>query len=418
MRLTTSMQGDLGMGLGGQAQQPGPNGKPAEKFAVNAVALLRQQLIVKMTDNQFYVLTFYAPLNDRAEATATFDAVAGSLEIYDPTEMRKKRVDAIKLGKEWLGKQTAEEFKGKMAAQPQWFKMLVGGAKGTEVGGLKFEEVEIANKDGLRIKNRNGFEGVQLEMTSWAFSTHAQYGEVTTLGENYAFWAYAKNKAGVALPHYSMWANLSKTQAKVPVAGGGGRLADQEFWLLETGILNLEVNGRLTAADIEKAEADRMRLIENSRNLDKLPPPIVVVPTQYHLNVTVTGDPGQRVPPALDLRIPPQEASPLPKIMEYVWPRLVDLTKASEMTFVVYNKDLQKLALRTLIVTGKKEYIEVNGRAQECFKCIDEMDPGSTTVWVDREGRIVSMRTSDQTVLVPTNPAELRQKWGARMAMK
>ena len=88
------------------------------------------------------------------------------------------------------------------------------------------------------------------------------------------------------------------------------------------------------------------------------------------------------------------------------------------MTFSGYDSASQKSALRNLIVTGRKEDVSIDGKPASCYKCIDELDPGSTTLWVDNAGRIQKMRTSDQQVLIPTTEAILRTKWGARLNPK
>ena len=50
---------------------------------------------------------------------------------------------------------------------------------------------------------------------------------------------------------------------------------------------------------------------------------------------------------------------------------------------------------------------------KECWKCIDELDPGETIILVDNDGRIMSMRSSDGTVLVPTTQLEMQRQCGS-----
>jgi hypothetical protein len=158
----------------------------------------------------------------------------------------------------------------------------------------------------------------------------------------------------------------------------------------------------------------------------------------YELNVTLNGDDSQpllspdqqmvSVPragrgvsvtpgtvPGIKQLIPAEAPAPLPKILEYSWMRFVDLTKPSEMTFVVYDLRSKKPALRNLIVTGNKETITIDGQSMTCYKCIDELDPNSTTIWTDKDGRIQMMRTSDQSVMIPTTEAAMTAKWANRL---
>ena len=117
----------------------------------------------------------------------------------------------------------------------------------------------------------------------------------------------------------------------------------------------------------------------------------------------------------VDQVIPQGAAAPLPKILEYSWTRFVDLAKPTEMTFVVFDSSTKKMSLRNLIVTGQKESVAIDGKSVTCFKCIDELDPNSTTIWTDKDGRIQMMRTSDQSVMVPTTEAAMAAKWAKRL---
>ena len=52
----------------------------------------------------------------------------------------------------------------------------------------------------------------------------------------------------------------------------------------------------------------------------------------------------------------------------------------------------------------------------ELWKCVDELDPNSTTLWVDDTGRIQCIATSDQSVLLPTTQQEMERQWGTGSA--
>ena len=85
------------------------------------------------------------------------------------------------------------------------------------------------------------------------------------------------------------------------------------------------------------------------------------------------------------------------------------------MAFVAYNSIAHKLDLRTLIVTGKQLDVTIAGKVTSCYKCVDEVDPNNTTLWVDKNGRIQMLVTSDQTVMVPTTVDAMNTKWGSRL---
>jgi hypothetical protein len=143
-----------------------------------------------------------------------------------------------------------------------------------------------------------------------------------------------------------------------------------------------------------------------------------VIEPRATMHVTWQGDPTQvfndEQSRGLDMQVPAEAPAVLPKILEYAWPRVVDLSKPTEMSFVVYNSQARKPALRTLSVKGK-EKVMINGREVEAIRCTDELDPGSTTLWVDGTGKILTMRTSDQTVLTPTTVEEMQALWKNKM---
>ena len=135
------------------------------------------------------------------------------------------------------------------------------------------------------------------------------------------------------------------------------------------------------------------------------PPPIEAGSPQYRIHISLSGDAKQKFfqnlaeahDNSLDVTVPDNAPYPLPKFLEYTWTRMVDIKKPSEMSFWSFNSLGQRLSLRTLIVTGKTEQVQINGQSRQCWKCIDELDPGNTVILVDNDGRIMSMRTSDGT---------------------
>lgn len=399
IRLSTTLQAELGTGLPtGFEQQIRGGARPARN---EEVALLRQQLIVQTRENGFMVLTYYTPLKDREEAVRTFEAMVGSFEILNQTDLKKRRVEAIMAGKTWLAERTAEEFKAKMNPQRVMYKMLVGGMNGTEVGYIGFDEREAA---------RDGFRGIEIEMGSRSFPDAG----TLILGKNVSFWAFSRSEKGEKLSHYSMWDNASRTDVRLPMVNNPTKLELKKFWIEESGALTLESDPRFTEEAIRDLERQRQAIIAANPNRPP-PPPINVAAKQFRIMVNLSGDKTQRLPDGIVKLIPPQEAAPLPKVFEYMWPRMVDLTKPSEMSFAVFNSSAKKLDLRHLVVTGKKERVPVNGRWHDLWKCVDELDPGSTTLWVDDTGRIVVMRTSDQSVMLPTTEQEMERRWGARL---
>ena len=359
---------------------PRPSGAATPVAADTPVALFRQEIVSQIKDNQFIVLTMYTPLKDRDEAAKVFGMMLGEYELFDPVAMKQHRLAAINSGKDWLAKQNAELFVTKMIGPPVFYRMLVDGK---DVGYMRFDEgTKIADpKKGGAMGDveRDGHKGVIMQIN---FRSFPDDGSVI-YGQNESFWGFSKAPNGQAVFDYSCWVNISKTRTVVPMAPtmvrpGQPAVQVVEPWIQETGVLT---------------------------QIDK----------PHQILVTLTGDPTQRLPEGIHQIIPAEAGAPLPKILEYSWPRFVDLTKPAEMSFIVFNSAAKKLALRNLIVTGIKENVTIDGKVVTCYKCVDELDPNSTTIWTDKDGRIQMMRTSDQSVMVPTTEAAMLTKWAKRL---
>jgi hypothetical protein len=380
-RIDLTMEAQLSAAGAGAATKPAnPNGP--------TITLFRQQLIVQIDPDEsglssrFVILTLYAPLKDRTEATRTFSAMLDQFELFDPQALKKRRTDAIAAGKAWLAEQSAEKLKGVLIREPQWFRAVVGGK---DVGFLRFDELaqEPDPKTGRVIDvEREKYKGILELITSRSFRDDS----AEQMAQIEAFWGFAKGANGAAQPSYSTWTNLKEVKSKAAVPSGPARAGrapatDQVGWVQETGVLT----------QVNKA---------------------------YQMVVAMTGDRSEKLPEGLNKVIPAEAAAPLPRILDFSWTRLVQLSKPMEMTFTAYDSQSNKLALRNLIVTGQKDQIPIDGTLVSCYRCIDELDPGSTTIWVDNTGRIQTMRTSDQSLLIPTTEAFLRTKWGARLNPK
>jgi hypothetical protein len=322
----------------------------------------------------------YTPLKDKDIATKTFDMMLSEYELFDPIAMRQRRGDAIKLGQEWLKKQSAEQFISKIQTEPAYFRILIG-AK--DVGYIRFDEAtqELNPKGGGMIDvERDGRKGALVRVN---FRSFPEDGSVI-YGQNEAFWGLSKDRKGNPLPDYSSWTNITKTKAVIAVPlsqvrPGQGPTQVVTPWIQETGVITQ--SGPL-----------------------------------YQMLVTLSGDNTQRLPEGVNRIVPQGEAAPLPIVLEYSWTRFVDLTKPAEMSFSIFNPASKKdLTLRNLIVTGTQETITVDGKSITCYKCIDEVDPNFTTIWTDRTGHIQMMRTSDQSVMIPSTEAAISALWASRL---
>ncbi len=411
-RLTASMEAEVG-----PPPQPGQVVRPRER-----IALLRQQLILQRSPQKFLVLTFWTPLKDRDEAILTFEAMLTSVEFMDKKKLDDERVAAARAGKLWLAQRSANELKSKLLAQPQLFRMKIDN---TDIGFVRFDEgdKERDAKTGALVDvQRDGTTGIMVAVNSRTFPSDGSI----VIGQNEAFWAFTKgNDSAENKLHYSMWMNKSKTDRIIPNPDrkkfGPNPTIPYSFWISELGTLQMDQSTQLSDREIDQLRKQREEMLKDPKlDRSKIPPAIEDPNKVYRMMVSRQGDPSQELSEstkALNITIPDNRPSPLPKILEYVWPRLVDLTKPSEMSFLVYNSATGKPALRTLIVHGA-DRVMIDGKPVDCYRLSDELDPGSTTIWVDRTGRILMMKTSDQAILLPTTEEQMSQLWGKRLGTK
>lgn len=402
-RLTLSFEGDVGGAQGGQTAG-----------ARERIALLRQQLMIQFAGNEFTVLTFYTPLKDQEEAMRTFEAMLTTLEFLDKKKLEEHRLQAARAGKKWLAARSADELKNKLIAQPQLFRIRIDT---TDVGYIRFDESEVT---------RDGTTGILVTVNSRSFPSDG----TVVLGQNEAYWAYSKgSEASVDRLHYSMWMNSSKTDKMVPDSKRRGEMTPYTFWLSEMGTLQMDKSTRLSASEIEVLRRQREEMLKDPKlDQSRIPPAIEDPAKSYRLVVSRQGDPTQGLTDrsllagaslaasnkSINVSIPDNRPSPLPKVLEYVWPRVVDLTQPSEMSFLVYNSSAGKLSLRTLSVIGP-DRIAIEGKTTDCCKLTDELEQGSTTLWVDKSGKILTMKTSDQSLLLPTTEERMQQLWGKKL---
>ncbi len=329
-----------------------------------------------------------APLSSKDDAVATFDAMIGSFEVYDPKQVFEQRVAAIKAGRAWPrnGPPKSSPANSTTSRSSSGFAF-----NNKDVGYLRFDELEAAYA---------GYKGINFIASSRTFRDDGSI----VLVENVCFWAYTKQPDVAQVFRFSEWQNALQETTFVGNAA-------QAAWTTEQGILQYETPpadhlhpDRPVPAGFFTMRVDRSS--GNTRNL-------------------LTGDTNPRpqqwqFPPPVDpTRTPPPpgvvDPLPLPRILEYVWPRLVDLTKPdTHLAFTTYNSTTGRLGLRTLSVIGP-DTLNLDGQTIPATKLLNEIDPGYTTLWVDNTGKILAMRSSDNTMVVPTTIDEMKRLWAPRL---
>jgi len=352
-------------------------GKPAGKLAVSmesagksaSMAVYKQQLAVQTGTNAFLVLTFFSPLTGKDEAAKTFDMMTKSLQVFDRKDIETRRGKAIDAGRAFLTGLSAEDLTRHLSDKPQLFRIKIDNR---DVGYVRFDEKEDTYL---------GYKGVMVVVSSRTFPEDGSI----VMGMNTAFWAYKKQDPRLPDANFSCWQNNAKTV----VFGARGQ---ENFWTTELGTLQFGV------PEGSDQKAKPAYIVAVDRHADE----------HHPLN-----DPAMKT--GLAWAITDKMPPPLPKVVEYVWPRLVDLSKPTQIAFSVFNSPQSRMGLSTLTVNGA-ETITLDGRSYKTTKLTVAIDPGYTDLWVDETGKTIMMRTSDMSTLVPTSEERMTQMWGARLA--
>ena len=398
--------------------------------AKERVAMIHNMAAIRLEPRKYMVLNFYATVASNADAAKTFDAMLARFQILDPLVVDQRRKEASAGGRNWLKDQKAETLTAKLIDKPQFFRMKVDGR---DVGFLCFTESE---------GDRDGYTGVLVNVASRTFPGDGSM--ITAKAE--AFWAYRdlayKNQPeDPRKPHpadpvfYSCWATATENLYKINTPDKPLDVRAGKTWANEMGTMAL--NFSAVNQGKEPLKDDQGNILKDKDGKILYHTRVgAATPDNSSVIITAVRSADSRVESALGSRsvttverdaegrpidrmhkttswgVEPTNPAPLPKLLEYTWGRFVDLSKPASYAFTVFNMQTRKLGLRTLTVHGKQT-ITVNGKTTQATRLTDELDPGSTTLWVDSTGRTLMMRTSDGTTLTPTTEPEMLAAWQA-----
>lgn len=390
--------------------------------------MVHNMAAIRLESRKFMVLNFYSGIGQQSDAAKTFDAMLTRFQILDPLLVDQRRKEASAAGRNWLKDQKAETLTAKLVDKSQYFRMKVDGR---DVGFLCFTEAEGA---------RDGYTGVVISAASRTFPGDGSM--ITSKAE--AFWAYRdtayKNQPAdpkkpnpTAPVFYSCWATATENLFKVntpdklldvragktwanemgtmalsfsAVSEGKEPLKDEKGNILKDKQGNILFHTRIGAATPDNSNV----VITAVRTADSRLDALLTNQTYTTKERDAEGRLVDRMHKSTTWSVEPVMPAALPKLLEYTWPRFVDLSKPASYAFTVFNMQTRKLGLRTLTVNGKQT-ITINGKTTQATRLTDELDPGSTTLWVDSTGRTLMMRTSDGTTLTPTTEPEMLTAW-------
>ena len=385
-------------------------GRPAAEIAVQfsaisnhaPIRLLRQQLIVQQTPQRFYVLTFFCPAADQPTTMPLFQRVIPTFRLLNKQKIALRRIEAIAAGRHWLKHQSVRHLLQRLNKIPHLYRVQI---RHSDVGYVRLHAYA---------GRQDGFDGVFVATNSRTFLP----GGVVELGKSVNFWAFHQ-QPGAKAPRLDYSTFYDEAETVVPFRNRElAMLHDtrvvinpktkkatlkripnpfpgkEVHWQTELGVEQSGFFPILSHAAHPTGQLVYRCLIHVSRQSDA---------------VTV----GQDNKPLI-FSIGPGMPAVLPPVLAYLWPRLVNLKKPTRMAFVVFNSSTARLGLNILAVLGKKR-VNINGVRQTAYEVMSRLNPFTTRIWVDSDGRIVKMANADGSVWLPTTAAKMKAMWGHQL---
>ncbi len=385
-------------------------GRPAAELVVQfsaisnhaPISLLRQQLIVEQTPQRFYVLTLFSPAADQTTTMPLFQRVIPTFRLLNNRKIALRRIEAIAAGRHWLKHQSVHHLLQRLNQLPHLFRVQV---RHSDVGYVRLHAYA---------GRQDGFGGVFVTTNSRTFLP----GRVVELGKSVNFWAFHRQPGAKGPPlDYSTFydeaetvipfrnrqlAMLHDTRVVIDPKTKKAKLVrirspfpgKEVHWQTELGVEQSGFFPILGHSAHPTGQLVYRCIIHISRQSDA---------------VTVQQD-----NKPLIFSIGPGMPAVLPPVLGYLWPRLVNLQKPSRMAFVVFDAGASRLGLNILAVLGKKR-VNINGTRQTAYEIMSRLDPYTTRIWVDSDGRIVKMSNPDGTVWLPTTAAKMKAMWGHQL---
>jgi hypothetical protein len=386
------------------------SGRPAAEIVVQfsaisnhaPIRLLRQQLIVKQTSQRFYVLTFFCPAADQSTTMPLFQRVIPTFRLLNKQKIALRRIEAIAAGRHWLKQQSVHHLLQRLNKLPHLYRVQI---RHSDVGYVRLHAYA---------GHQDGFGGIFVTTNSRTFLP----GGVVELGKSVNFWAF-HHQPGAKAPRldYSTFYDEAETVmpfrnkelamlhdtrvvinpktkkatlVRIPTPFPGKEV----HWQTELGVEQSGFFPILSHAAHPTGQLVYRCLIHVSRQSDA---------------VTV----GQDNKPLI-FSIGPGMPAVLPPVLSYLWPRLVNLKKPSRMAFVVFDTSTSHLGLNVLAMLGQKR-VNINGVRKTTYEVMSRLNPFTTRMWVDSDGRIVKMANPDGSVWLPTTAAKMKAMWGHQL---
>ncbi len=366
------------------------------------LALLRQQLLVQIRPNDYYTLTFFSPADQRTRVRAIFSAVRKTFRILNRGNIERRRLAGVQAGKQWLKKQSVRRLLAHLGTLPQLFRVRL---HHHEIGYVRM---------GAYAGTQAGYRGVFFSANSLTFLPQG----VDIVTQSLRFWAFHRQPKNPGPPvHYSAW--VGAVQTMWPIHNPRTIALRQERMVIDPRTKKLHIiHIHIPWPDMHVRWTREIGIQQGGffpKRFVRGKPSRELV-WRYRIKVARNRDhveAGQSQKP-LKFSVPAGMPAVLSPVLEYLWPRLVDLKKRRTMAFVVFDSGASRLALRVVRVLGRQE-IQLDGRRVRAYHLVDQLYPGVTQLWVNSKGALLKVRASDDSVWLPTTARAMARRWRERL---
>lgn len=340
----------------------GEAGVFAVHYTLGTETQLLQRALVRLSDTQYYVLTFTAPAPREqvssdpgvVRAVATFNAVLDSVRLIDQTQVRLDQEDRLIRARNALLNMTEARLRRALIPE-QWLRLTRGGK---EIG-----YTYIVEEVGTDVPRR----GVKPQSTG---------PEGVLVGVRSRTWPDAKTQVDAET---WMWMSFDRKQENWSSNLVANRGKPDEFFTSEVGV------------SIRRTKPSGERLVD-----------------EWTLDVRYSGK--RQALDSVERQLPPFY---LPQALAHLLPRVLPLREPKTYMFASYVSERREVMSRYFDVKPEAE-VAFQGKLTRAIVVEDRLGlRGSPTLhYFTSEGKYLGSENRESKIVVlPTDPATLRGIW-------
>jgi|GEM_PF-3495002 len=367
------------------------------------ISIMRQQVLIKRSPKEIFLLTFFSPGDLHTGAVAMFSRIMKSFRFINVRAEAKLRLAAVQRAKKWLKTISAGKLLKHIHIGTRLFQIK---AYGHPLG-----YVAVQTYRG----RRDGLYGVFCSVNSRIFLKNG----TDIFRKSTYFWAFT-HQPGVKGPptHLSQWTNAVETMVPFnnPVVA---ELHSQRIVVdpvtrkpkliqLHPPYPNYDTHW---VTDVGQVTTGFFPIL----NSHGKPTDGYVYRTHVHVVRTLSHVEAGVPNPPVRFVLRSDMPAFMPPILKLLWPHLVNLRKCPPLAMVAYNSQARRPALRILTVQTHAT-INIGGRMQRAFLVTDLMDPYKSKMWVTSHGHLLEYMAGDGSQWTPTTFAKMDRLWRARLA--